>query len=60
VLNASTLPPQFDLTAGHQLPGSIVIPLASFQPAEYRLEIKLTDKVSGKTLIHNATFTVEA
>jgi hypothetical protein len=60
VLNASTLPPQFDLTAGHQLPGSIVIPLASFQAAEFRLEIKLTDRVSGKTLTHNATFTVEA
>jgi len=60
VLNASTLPPQFDLAAGHQLPGSIVIPLASFQAAEYRLEITLTDKVSGTTLIHNATFTVEA
>jgi hypothetical protein len=60
VLNASTLPPQFDIAAGHQLPGSIVIPLASFPEGEYRLEITLTDSVSGRTLIHNATFIVEA
>jgi hypothetical protein len=60
VLNATTLPPQFDIAAGHQLPGSIVIPLASFPEGEYRLEIKLTDSVSGRTLTHNATFIVEA
>jgi hypothetical protein len=29
-LNAETLPPQFSIAAGHQLPGSLVIPLASF------------------------------
>jgi len=60
VLNASTLPPQFDVAAGHQLPGSLVVPLMSFPAGEYRLEIKLTDKLSGKTLTYNANFTVEA
>ena len=60
LMNASTLPPQFDLTAGHQLPGSLMVPLASFPVAEYRLEVKLTDKISGKTLTYNASFTVEA
>ena len=60
VLNASTLPPQWDIAAGHQLPGSIAIPLASFPVGEYRLEITLTDNVSGRTLTHNANFTVEA
>lgn len=59
ILNASTLPPQFDVAAGHQLPGTIVIPLASFPAGEYRLEIKLTDQVSGKTLTQNENFTVE-
>lgn len=59
-LNASTLPPQFDVAAGHQLPGSLVVPLASFPEGEYRLEIKITDKTSGKTLTQNAAFTVEA
>ena len=59
-LNASTLPPQFSIAAGHQLPGSLVVPLMSFPEGEYRLEIKVTDKVSGKTLTQNAGFTVEA
>lgn len=59
-LNAQTLPPQFDVAAGHQLPGSLVVPLMSFPVGDYRLEIKITDKVSGKTLTQNANFTVEA
>lgn len=57
-LNAQTLPPQFDVAAGHQLPGSLVVPLASFPEGEYRLEIKVTDKLAGKTLTQNAAFTV--
>ena len=60
LLNASTLPPQFDIEAGHQLPGNLVVPLLSFPVGEYRLEMTLTDKVSGKTLTHNTNFTVEA
>ena len=60
LLNATTLPAQFDLAAGHQLPGSLVVPLASFPVGDYRLEIKLTDKVSGKMLTQNLSFTVEA
>ena len=58
IVNATTLPPDFNVTAGHQVPGSLEIPLASFPTGEYRLEIKVTDKVSGKTLTQNANFTV--
>ncbi len=57
-LNASTLPPQFDMAAGHQLPGSLVVPLASFPAGDYRLEIKITDKPSGKTLTRDVMFSV--
>jgi hypothetical protein len=57
-LNATTLPPQFDMAAGHQLPGSLVVPLASFPAGDYRLEIKITDKPSGKTLTRDVTFSV--
>jgi hypothetical protein len=57
-LNAETLPPQFSIAAGHQLPGSLVIPLASFPAGEYRLEIKLTDKPSGAMLTQSVNFTV--
>ena len=60
LLNASTLPPQFDVAAGHQLPGSLVVPLASFPVGDYRLEIKVTDKISGKAFTQNVNFTVEA
>ena len=57
-LNAKTLPPEFNATAGHQLPGSLVVPLASFPAGDYRLEIKVTDKPSGKVVTQNVTFTV--
>jgi hypothetical protein len=59
-LNAQTLPPQFDVAAGHQLPGSLVVPLTSFPEGDYRLEIKVTDKISGKTMTQNANFSVVA
>jgi hypothetical protein len=59
-LNAQTLPPQFDVAAGHQLPGSLVVPLASFPEGDFRLEIKVTDKVSGKSMTQNANFSVVA
>jgi len=57
-LNAETLPPQFSIAAGHQLPGSLVIPLASFPAGDYRLEIKVTDKPSGAQLTQSVNFTV--
>ena len=57
-LNATTLPPQFDLAAGHQLPGSLQVPLASFPEGDYRLEIKVADKVSGKSITRDVMFTV--
>jgi hypothetical protein len=59
-LNAQTLPPEFNMAAGHQLPGSLVVPLASFPPGDYRLEIKITDKPSGATLTRDVTFSVVA
>ena len=34
------------------------IPLASFPPGNYRLEIKITDKLSSKVLTENVNFTV--
>ena len=57
-LNAQTLPPEFSVAAGHQLPGSLVVPLTSFPTGDYRLEIKVTDKPSGKTVTQNVNFRV--
>jgi hypothetical protein len=57
-LNAQTLPPQFDLAAGHQLQSGQAVPLASFPEGQYRLEIKVTDKLANKTLVREVPFTV--
>jgi hypothetical protein len=57
-LNAQTLPPQFDLAAGHQLQSGQAVPLASFPEGDYRLEIKVTDKIANKTLTREVNFTV--
>ena len=57
-LNAQTLPPQFDFAAGHQLQSGQAVPLGSFPEGEYRLEIKVTDKLANKTLTRDIAFTV--
>lgn len=58
LFNASTLPPQFDVRAGHQVVAGQEIPLTSFPEGEYRLEIKVNDKLSGKSLTREVRFTV--
>jgi hypothetical protein len=56
-INATTLPPEFTAEAG--LVGDLgAVPAKVFPPADYRLEVKVTDKVSGKTVTHNVNFTV--
>lgn len=57
VLNATTLPAAFD-PAKHQLQGGGGWPLTTFKPGDYRLEIKITDKISGKKLTQSVNFTV--
>jgi hypothetical protein len=57
-LNAQTLPPQFDIAAGHQLQSGQSVPLASFPEGDYRLEIKVTDKIANKSLTREVIFSV--
>ena len=57
-LNAQTLPPNFDFALGHQLQTGQAVPLASFPEGDYRLEIKITDKIANKTLTRDVNFTV--
>ena len=57
-LNAQTLPPEFSVAAGHQLPGSLAVALTPFPVGDYRLEIKVTDKVTSKVVTQNVNFTV--
>jgi len=48
------------LAVGHLVTGSLSIPLASFEAGDYRLEIKVSDKVSSKSITENVTFNVGA
>jgi hypothetical protein len=57
-LNASTLPPEWDPAKGHQLTQLQQVPLQTFTPGDYRLEIKVTDKTNGKTITQNINFNV--
>jgi len=59
-LNGTTLSPDFNVAAGHQVPGMLSIPLASFPAGDYRLEIKVTDKAANKTITQSVAFTVAA
>ena len=52
------LPPQFDLAAGHQLQTGQAVPLSSFPEGDYRLEIKVTDKIANKSVTRDVNFTV--
>lgn len=58
--NASTLPPAWDGAVANQISAGQSVPLASFPEGEYRLEVKITDKLATKTLTENVTFTVGA
>jgi hypothetical protein len=57
-VNAGMLPPTFDPTK-FPVPGGIEVPLKSFPEGQYRLEIKVTDKVSGKVVTRDVNFTVK-
>ena len=57
-LNAQTLPAEFSVAAGHQLPGSLVVPMSAFPSGDYRLEIKVTDKAANTSVTENVNFTV--
>ena len=57
-LNAQTLPREWDAAAGHQLQSGQAVPLASFPEGEYRLEIKVTDKIANKSLTRDVNFSV--
>ena len=57
-LNAQTLPKEFNLAAGHQLQTGQALPLSSFPEGDYRLEIKITDRLADKSVIRNVNFTI--
>jgi hypothetical protein len=56
--NAQTSAPTFNLDAGHQVMAIQGLSLQSFPAGDYRMEIKITDKPSGKSITQNVNFTV--
>jgi hypothetical protein len=57
-LNAQTMPPEFSFAAGHQLQTGQAVALSTFPEGDYRLEIKVTDKIANKTLTRELHFSV--
>ena len=49
---------QFDPSAGHPLMAGQGVPLASFPEGDYRLVIKVTDIVSGRSIQRDVVFTI--
>ena len=56
--NTGTLPKEFDLNAGHQLVVGQGIPLESFAPGDYKLEIRINDKIANQTITREVPFAV--
>jgi hypothetical protein len=55
---AETIGPGFDPSGNSSIQAGQGVPLASFPEGTYRLEIKVTDKLSAKVLTQNVNFTV--
>lgn len=58
MFNERTLPQGFDMSAGHQIVAGQAVPLSEFPPADYRLEITVTDHISGESLTRSVDFSV--
>jgi len=55
-----TLNAQSPYNVAQGIPNFLEVPLLSFPAGDYRLEIKITDKPSGKTITQNVNFSVAA
>lgn len=56
--NGQTLPPAFDMSAGHQIVAGQTVPLGSFPAGDYRLEILITDNEGDSDLTQNVNFSI--
>jgi hypothetical protein len=56
--NAQTLPPEFSLAAGHQLMVGQSVPLGSFPPGQYRVQVTVTDNLAHTSVNGDVTFSV--
>jgi hypothetical protein len=56
--NAANLPPEFNLAAGHMVFVAQGVPLTTFNPGEYKVQIKITDKTNSQSVTRDVPFTV--
>jgi hypothetical protein len=56
--NASNLPPEFNLSAGHMVFVAQGVPLTTFNPGDYKVQIKITDKTNNQSVTRDVPFTV--
>ena len=56
--DARTLRPEFSLTAGDLIIAGQDMPMTRFPLGDYRLEVKVTDRTTGKSLSRDVDFTV--
>jgi hypothetical protein len=56
--NATTLPPEFNLAAGHVVFVAQGVPLKTFNAGDYRVQIKITDKTNSQSVTRDVPFSV--
>jgi hypothetical protein len=56
--NPAIMGTQFDPGAGQPVLAGQGVPLAGFEPGDYRLAIRVTDLISGRVVTRDVTFTV--
>jgi hypothetical protein len=56
--NPALMGAAFDPTSGEPMMAGQVVPLAGFETGEYRLDVQVTDLLSGKTISRDVLFTV--
>jgi hypothetical protein len=56
--NPAVLGPQFDPASGNPVMAGQGVPLAGFEAGDYRLAIRVTDLLAGKSILRDVHFTV--
>ena len=56
--NPAVMGAQFDPAGGHPVLAGQGVPLAAFEPGDYRLAITVTDLLSGTIVTRDVAFTV--
>ena len=56
--NATTLPKEFDLAKGHMVFVAQGVPLTTFEPGDYKIQIKITDKSNNQSVTRDVPFSV--